>query len=369
MRILHVIHTGRFSGAEILVRDLSLYHSALGHEVAVVSLNPTEESFAPEVVKLQLSKVRWFEPSRPTSRLGRIRQIRSAVTSFRPTHVIAHSVLPSFYARVALFLESSPPIVSVLHDASRNDYKLGTFRHWERLLGFRASAVVAVNPDAIANYKRIVGGHKRFAHIPNGIDVQKIKEAISKRRTLRAALGVTADTVCLQVGRISPVKRQAASIRMLAELKTRGQSAGLKLLFAGIVEDAVYLASLKALVRKHKLQDQVIFLGPRSDVADLLAAADIFLMPSANEAQPIALIEALASGIPLILAAIPEFKWAQAYQAVNTVDTEDAAAFASNFLEIAKSQRVERDLDAYSIANTAQNYLSLLRAVELRPRS
>jgi glycosyltransferase involved in cell wall biosynthesis len=65
-------------------------------------------------------------------------------------------------------------------------------------------------------------------------------------------------------------------------------------------------ASLEAVARRIGVQDCVAFLGPRSDIPSLLASSDLFLSASRYEGMPIAVLEALVSGLPCVLSPIEE---------------------------------------------------------------
>jgi glycosyltransferase involved in cell wall biosynthesis len=71
-----------------------------------------------------------------------------------------------------------------------------------------------------------------------------------------------------------------------------------------IVGDGPRRAELEALVRDSHLEDRVLFLGHREDVAQLLGEADIFVLPSRSEAFPNGAIEAMAAGLPVVASAV-----------------------------------------------------------------
>jgi L-malate glycosyltransferase len=93
----------------------------------------------------------------------------------------------------------------------------------------------------------------------------------------------------------------------------------------------------------------------------LLAAADVYLMPSPMEAHSIALIEALASGVPVVASNIPAFAYASAFPGVALVGMDDGAALAKATRDfLVAGTRHERNLDAYDIAETERQYRDLI---------
>lgn len=110
----------------------------------------------------------------------------------------------------------------------------------------------------------------------------------------------------LCVGRVCPAKGQSVLVQAAAELKKRGRAFSLLLLGGG--ED---LEMIRALVRREGLQDCVEVAGPvgHSRVKEELARTDLFVLPSFAEGIPVALMEAMAAGVPVIstdITGIPE---------------------------------------------------------------
>jgi glycosyltransferase involved in cell wall biosynthesis len=104
-------------------------------------------------------------------------------------------------------------------------------------------------------------------------------------------------------------KGHETAIRAVAILKERGVNAWLW--FAGIErgDSLEYTERLKTLCGELGVAGRVRFLGQRSDVPELLRAADFFLLPSTSEGLPLSILEAQASKVPVIAAptaGIPE---------------------------------------------------------------
>lgn len=100
-----------------------------------------------------------------------------------------------------------------------------------------------------------------------------------------------------QIALIQRSKKQDFSLRVLAELKSCGYEViGL---FPGECRESKYLEELNDLVKKLYLQNDVIFLGRRNDIPDLLTLMDVLMIPS-FEGFPLAGLEAAAAGVPVI---------------------------------------------------------------------
>ncbi len=190
--------------------------------------------------------------------------------------------------------------------------------------------------------------------MPNGIDVARFQTV--DRLAARAAFGIAPETrIILQVGRLSVVKQQDLSIRALADYLNMNNA---ELWLAGLTEEPQYETKLRQMVAENGLSTKVKFLGSRADVPELLAAADLYLMPSLAEAHSIAVIEALASGIPVVLSDIPAFADFKSMEGVYQVDGRSEVSLR----EIAEQfpvARYLRPLARYELAETAGCYLNL----------
>jgi len=122
----------------------------------------------------------------------------------------------------------------------------------------------------------------------------------SRKLTLRGRFGFTpGDLIFLSVGRVEQAKGQYLCIRALEMLKRQGKLEGVKLVFAGKGSER-YMKIIQQELTSVGLEDTVIFLGHRSDIADLLTASDVFVLASHQEGMPISILEAMAIGLPII---------------------------------------------------------------------
>jgi L-malate glycosyltransferase len=362
MRILHVIYIPRYSGAEILVRDLAFLHLEEGNTIGVCSLFPPEQDFMVEIERMEGCGIKWFMPATPLGKLGRIRHLRRWFAEFQPDVIVAHSVIPSAYARIATISGSDAPVVSVLHDSGENEYSVGMNRLSELFLSSRAAAIAAVSKRAIDNYRRNVRSHPRMVHIPNGVRIADFNREAQSRAAHRASFGLTEDElIILQVGRINGAKRQLESIK--AVMKMAAELPHMKFWMAGILESPEYIDQVKRLIESSRPDGRIKLLGGRSDIAQLLAACDLFVMPSHSEAHSVALLEAIASGAPIIASNIAPFAFAESIEGVTLLDPTDTTSYAAAMQrELSARRRYVRDLSAYGIDATARAYLELFQS-------
>jgi glycosyltransferase involved in cell wall biosynthesis len=369
MKICHVIYIPRLSGAEILVRNLALQHQAQGHQILIVAIMPPEHSFAIAQQDLAEIDVTMRFPQRSLNQWHRLHFLVQAFKQFLPDAIFAHAVIPSFYARYAAWLSGlhKIPVVSVLHDASQDDYASAYFRWVERWLAPPPAAIVSVSPTGAENYQHRIRSNIKPHTIANGIHLDAFLSPNCNRVEMRKKLFGVDDKqiVFLQVGRIASTKQQQHSLKAFSEAIQRFNFSG-TLCFAGVSQDPDYEAHLKHQVVELGLSKQVVFLGVRSDIAELLAITDVYLMPSLIEAHSVAFIEALASGITVIASDIESFQFGAAFPGVHLISPHCLDQFVQRIgdvVQVGARQRWQRDLSDYSICKTATAYLELSKAL------
>ncbi|TCS35769.1 glycosyltransferase involved in cell wall biosynthesis [Paucimonas lemoignei] len=133
---------------------------------------------------------------------------------------------------------------------------------------------------------------ERYTVVHNGIAP---KPALRSRAAVRAELGIGNDRLVLTVARFTEQKRHRTLLNALPALLTSCPDVRLGWVGSGPLE-----ADLQATAAELGLVDRILFLGRRNDVPDLLAAADLFCLPSFFEGHPLVVLEAMAAGLPVV---------------------------------------------------------------------
>jgi glycosyltransferase involved in cell wall biosynthesis len=181
--------------------------------------------------------------------------------------------------------------VAFHHGYTQTDLKVRAYNHVDRWSLRRAAHVVTTNePFGEQLVERGVDA-ARITVLHNG--VRQVTAAEPAVHALRQALGLRrSQPVVLAIGRLSREKGQCHLIRAAA--LWRG---GARLVIVG---DGPDRASLEGLARDLGLGDTVIFAGLTQHVAPFYALADVFVLPSLSEGSPNVLLEAMASGLPVV---------------------------------------------------------------------
>ena len=132
--------------------------------------------------------------------------------------------------------------------------------------------------------------------VNNAIDAVAYAYDPAKRIEMRQKLGLRDELVVGHVGRFNPQKNHLFLLDIFAVLLKKEPNAALLLVGGG--ED---MPKIQAKAQTLGIEEHVHFLGIRSDVADLMQAMDVFVLPSLYEGLPVTMVEAQTAGLPCII--------------------------------------------------------------------
>ena len=165
-----------------------------------------------------------------------------------------------------------------------------------------AHEVIGLSQWTADYYVRRLLVSRRHMHVlPNMFDVTEIETATEERRALaRAELGIRADAFLIgSVGQLGQRKNQIDMVGVLRGLLKQGVDAEL-LLIGSVQQGKDLMPGWDAAVTAPEVRGRIHLAGHRSDAQELLPAIDVFLMTSRDEQAPIAPLEAMGAGLPVL---------------------------------------------------------------------
>jgi len=292
MRVMFLSTSMGMGGADKQLLSAAQLMHAQGHAVCIVSL--TELGPMGLEARTQGIRTESLDMRRgvPDPR-GLIRLIR-LVRAWKPDVLHSHMVHANLMARAVRLFARVPVIVSTIH----NIYEGGPL--W--MAAYRVSNGLVDHMTIISEaaadrfVKEGIVPRELLTCVPNGVDTERFRQvAPGTREALRSSIGVDDRFVWLAVGRFEIAKDYPNMLHAFAQVCQRDSNAVLLLVGHGSLQQET-----ESLAQSLGLGDRIRFLGVRSDVPEVMAAADGYVMSSAWEGMPIALLEAGAAGLPIV---------------------------------------------------------------------
>ncbi|MDA0323704.1 MAG: glycosyltransferase family 4 protein [Verrucomicrobia bacterium] len=259
--------------------------------------------------------------------------------------------------------------VCTQHGANVHNHSLLN-RIRSRLLTRYTDVMVAVAESTAGAMQKNFGIPARSIHvIPNGIDADAVSEPFTASE-LRFRLGLGANSIVLgSVGRLDRVKGYDRLIEVMPDLCT---DLNVVLLLVG---EGPCREELERLAQDLGVVNQVVFAGFRSDAQRYLGVFDLFVLPSRNEGLSIALLEAMASGVPVLVTDVGENRRVIDEGRAGRILPAEAREWAScirslvgsadELKEVASRAKL-RVREMYSLRSVMRSYEELYRHTEAR---
>jgi glycosyltransferase involved in cell wall biosynthesis len=256
------------------------------------------------------------------------------------------------------------PIVMSLHTAGYDEpaaiERQGSLALWAFL---SADLYLSVSPGLVETYLAAGMPVERILLVPNGIDIDRFAPASAdERKAVRVALGLPLDLpVIVFVGFFSSDKQPRVLFDAWRRLPAKSV-----LMFVGAtrstyfeVDDAIAPA-MTADAAQDGVGDRLKFIGVTHDVPSHLRAADIFVLPSKREGLPVALLEAMACGLPCVASRLPGSTEAIIDDGSNGVLTPagDVTALSDAIARLLDDEDLRGRLGAAARATIAHRYAS-----------
>ncbi|MBI3038360.1 glycosyltransferase [bacterium] len=307
MKILHVITTINRGGAESHLLELIKLQIGFGHQVGVGFLRTgynywenTLKSFGVQVVDLGMRRLGEVKP---------INRLRFFLREFKPDLVHSHLQPAELYARLALLAKPDSPAFIISKHNDEPFYWGPLSKSLGRWVGKRAKKIIAISEAVRTNscLNELGFSPEDVVTIHYGIDSlvyeQVNGEAIEK---LRNSWGIEKNTLVLGTAcRFVPQKSLHDMIKGFARFsKVAREKAKLVLVGRGHLEE-----ELKSLTNALGIRENVVWTGFLENIPTVMNAFDVFLLTSRYEGFGLVLLEAMASGKPVVasrVSSIPE---------------------------------------------------------------
>jgi len=299
IKVMHLIGSLRSGGAENLVLNIAKAINREKIELVVCSWlgGPLEEEFRQLGIRLVRGPRTHFYS--PCGIRAYARLIKEEKINVLHTHLFDSDILGRLAGKLA-----GVPVLTTVHACytwkRKRDLKSRLRTLLDRITANFLGTLLLATSESVKEYHikygKISGRKLQVLNnfvILSRFDVDKEKS----RREKRAEFGIKEEApLVINVANPAPVKGQDYLIRAFKEVGAALPEAMLMIVGAG-----EYAEHLKKLARDEGLDQKVIFTGRRDDVVELLAAADLFVLSSLSEGVSIALLEAMAMRLPVVV--------------------------------------------------------------------
>lgn len=292
LRILHIVGRMDRAGAETMIMNLYRAIDRDRYQFDFATFTSSRCDYDDEIERMGGRVIR-IPGGGPLKRFfGLWRRLLQG--EWRIVH--SHTLFSTGLHLLAAKLAGVP--VRIAHAHSTNDANGGTaagrLYRWlsGKLLTHVPTEYVACGQAAASFlFPEYLGVHI----VPNAIDVSAFLKKSSS--DARKELGIdSGGLLIIQIGRLIQVKNHMLSLRIAKALQEMGQ--GFEMLFVGSGE---LQDIIEGEISKRGLERHVRLLGVREDIAALMGAADVMLMPSLHEGFPVVLVESQAAGLPAVV--------------------------------------------------------------------
>lgn len=296
--------------------------------------------------------------------------LRKIMKEFKPHLVHTHASKAGFLGRLAAFTTGVPTVVHTYHGHVFEGYfgpvKEKIIRQLERLLARKSTAIVAISQaqkKAITEKFNICRAEKTYV-IPLGFDLERFYPSEAKRNQARIAYNLNEDILAVGiVGRLTAVKNHDLFLKAAAIL-TSNSTINYQFFVVGDGETRLELQQLCA---EYGISSRVSFTSWIQSMEAFYPAMDIVCLTSLNEGTPVSLIEAQASGIPVISTNVGGVEDTMVNGKTGTILTSfspEELAEKIESLAHAPDLRIQMSKNAHTFALEQFSYLALVNNMD-----
>jgi len=303
--VMHIINAYALGGAEKLVFDIARRMDKTKFNVFVCSIGAREDDIEQAVRHdLQSQGIKTLSLDKPPhkQRVHTVVKLAKILCDNKIDILHTHCPSPDFYGKLSALIARIPLVFSTIHNTQ------GYSASVERVLSRLTTKYVAIS-KTVAQYalQELKIPSQKIEIIYNAIDVRQFTETHNQsiiRKKKRTELGIPENIqMIMTIGRITRQKGHIYLIDAMKEVVKNFPNVCLCIV-GDYTCDPDVTNELKRKVKESGLKEKVIWTGVRTDIPELLASADIFVLPSLWEGLPVTLLEAMASRIPVVATAV-----------------------------------------------------------------
>ncbi|HZM94930.1 MAG TPA: glycosyltransferase family 4 protein [Vicinamibacterales bacterium] len=294
LRVAHLIESSGPGGAERVLADLATSFQAANTDNVVFLPRDGEDWLRQQFAGSGVA-IEYFKIDRPVSPQS-ARALTDAFRKHRIDVAHSHEFSMAVYGGWAAWRAGIPHVIT-MHGGRYYASRLRRRLALRAAVTLSAATVAVSSPLAQAISDDLGVKRSRILMVPNGV-----RYVNPERVTLRDELGLHADDrLIVAVGNLYPVKGHQYLVDALALIASKYPRLHVAIAGRGGLEEM-----LRSRAADLHLRDRVHLLGLRSDIPAILAAADVFALPSLSEGLPIALIEAMFAARPIVATEVGE---------------------------------------------------------------
>lgn len=294
MNIMQIIWGLDIGGAEKMVVELSLQLKARGHNVSICTITKKGD-LSSHAIKMGIPVYLINKKSRFD--ISALFKIVLLLRRKQIDIVNTHLITADLWGRLAAFIANIPVIIVTEHSVNPVYYRSRFQILLDTLFSRFTTKIIAVS-EKVKEYHLNAQTYPSeiFKVIYNGVD-EYIFNNSNNSQLLKKEIGIKnlSAPVIGYIGRLAQQKRPDHFIQILREVSRKHPD-----VIGLIVGDGCMRKELERDVKELCLTDNVIFIGTRNDIPELLQAMDLLLVTSEQEGFSVVILEAMASGIPVV---------------------------------------------------------------------
>lgn len=291
IKIIIVVPAFNLGGAERMATYLALYLNKDRFDVSIISNSPKVNNELTKMLEQHNIQVFYLNKKKGLD-ITLYPRLYKLIEDLNPKIIHSHQsvqrYLFPFYTKKRLFIHT-------IHNVASRELENYFARKLQKILYMNGLIPVSISD----NVTKTILEEYHLIHcdtIPNGIPLENYSLKEKDRSLTRYELGLSSeDFIFVNVAGFRKAKNHKLLITAFKDFLDTGGNG--KLLLVG---DGFFLDESKKLACTDNIQDKVYFLGLRSDIPQILNASDVFVLSSDWEGYPLSVLEAMASGLPVI---------------------------------------------------------------------